>query len=168
VALIRNFIASSTAYGVRAPSPSQSNAVQCRGTQNCAATFSYTPAGTERAHTRFPLSVQLRCLYLPHHIYALNAPDLHHKVFFCQGVIHNAVAWRGSRPPGETNEAPRKMDPSTTEHEVHERVGPTNCLGCKGSLGLPIGGRDAGALQEGSSIDVPWCSTETPLRGKAL
>src|SRR5882672_851721 len=30
-------------YGVRAPSPSQSNAVQCRGTQNDAATFSYTP-----------------------------------------------------------------------------------------------------------------------------
>jgi hypothetical protein len=37
-------IASSTAYGVRAPSPSQSNAVQRRGMQNSAATFSYTPS----------------------------------------------------------------------------------------------------------------------------
>src|ERR1700730_16221325 len=43
VARNRNFTVSSTAYGVRATSPSQSNAVQCRGTQNSAATFSYTP-----------------------------------------------------------------------------------------------------------------------------
>jgi hypothetical protein len=47
VALIRSFIALSIAYGVRATSPSQSNAVQCKGTQNSAATFSYTPAVAE-------------------------------------------------------------------------------------------------------------------------
>src|SRR5438067_1944671 len=41
---LRNFIASSAAYGVPAPSPSQSNAVQRRGVQKSAATFSYTPS----------------------------------------------------------------------------------------------------------------------------
>src|SRR2546429_2004617 len=47
VDLVCNFIALSTAYGVRAPSPSQSNAVQCKGMQNYAATFLYT--GTHRS-----------------------------------------------------------------------------------------------------------------------
>jgi aerobic C4-dicarboxylate transport protein len=42
VALICNSVASSIAYGVRATSPSQSNAVQCRATQNTGATFLYT------------------------------------------------------------------------------------------------------------------------------
>lgn len=49
-----NFTVSSTAYSVRATSLLQSNAVQCRGMQNCAATFSYTPRKRPGSHPKSP------------------------------------------------------------------------------------------------------------------
>lgn len=45
---MRNFIAASTAYGVRATSPSQSNAVQRRGMQTSDGTFLDTPRDPRR------------------------------------------------------------------------------------------------------------------------
>ena len=38
-----SYVICASSIATSATSPSQSNAVQCRGTQNSAATFSYTP-----------------------------------------------------------------------------------------------------------------------------